>query len=78
MKCKRVTKWLRARWATLVQAAHFTPSESEDASNGADNSMAKQQANVLEDIFSLAVRVAKRSDTVLAAVQTSVRHHLVT
>jgi len=62
----------------LGKAAHFTPSESEDASNGADNSMAKQQANVLEDIFSLAVRVAKRSDTVLAAVQTSVRHHLVT
>ncbi len=61
-----------------MQAANFTSSENEDASDGVNKSMAKQQAKVLEEIFSLAVRVAKRSDAVLAAVQTSVRHHLVT
>jgi hypothetical protein len=40
--------------------------------------MASQQVKILVDIFSLAARVARRSDNVLAAVQTSVRHHLVT
>jgi hypothetical protein len=60
-----------------MQAAHPTPSEDEDASDGYNQSTAGQQANSLAEIFSLAARVARRSDTVLAAVQTSVRHHLV-
>jgi hypothetical protein len=61
-----------------MQAAHPTPSEDEDASDEYNQSTAAgQQAKSLAEIFSLAARVARRSDTVLAAVQTSVRHHLV-
>ena len=60
-----------------MQAAHPTSSEDEDAFDGHNQSSAGQKAKSLVEIFSLAARVARRSDNVLAAVQTSVRHHLV-
>ena len=61
-----------------MQAALNIPSEGTDASDGQIESTAAQHAQILAEVFPVAARVAKRSETVLAAVQTSVRHHLAT
>ena len=58
----------------LAQADHCTTSKDEDTD--IDKQLPANQEKGLGDIFALAARVARRSDTVLAAVQTSVRHHL--
>lgn len=67
--------------ALMILAKSAARSASEAA--GGDDAASLQclagghQTKSTRDIFGLAARVAKRSDAVLAAVQTSVRHHLV-
>ena len=46
------------------------------AERSSDPEAAAPKDKNMADMFALASRVAKRSDTVLATVQTSVRHHM--